>query len=368
MADSMMSNRVISTRESFPFGPHHTALLEPLHIRLILEGERISGVEFVTGYVRREIEKNICARGYKQGAVIAERTCGLCSFFHSMAYCRAVEKLKGAEIPERGKFLRTIWSELHRMQNHYFWLAMLADAIGFESLRSLILQARERIMDILTFTTGKRLILSVNIPGGVRKDITPGELTVLLTELKKLRNEINVIEKIFSRDYILMSRLCGIGILPMNESINLGVSGPAAKASGVCIDERTNDDIYKLLEFDAVMETGGDVYSRAIVRIKEIRQSIEMIRKAICKIPEGNVSVPIKGALKGEAFFRMEQPSGCLEYHMTCMGNRHINTVNIKTASENNFRCLGMLLTGNKLGDVPAILMSLGLCIGCLDK
>lgn len=368
MAGKTMNDGAVLSQKGFPFGPHHTALLEPLHIRLVLEGEKVRAVEFITGYAKREVEKNICKTGYKQGAVIAERTCGLCSFFHSTAYCRAVEEMKGVEIPDRANFLRTIWSEMHRIQNHYFWLAMLADAVGFESLRSLVLHAREKIMNMLAYTAGKRLILSVNIPGGVRKDITPDQLTVLLAEIKKLKDDIGVVERIFNHDYILKSRLCGVGILPTDEAVRLGAVGPAARASGVYVDERTSDDIYSRLEFSAVTETSCDVHGRALVRIREIGQSLEMMRKAIYKIPEGNVNVPIKGTLRGDASSCMEQPAGRLEYHMTGTGNRHIDKVSIKTASENNFRCLGMLLTGNSLGDIPAIIMSLGLCIGCLDK
>lgn len=350
-----------------PFGPHNTAFFETIQINLRLDDESVQQADFVTGYSTRHVETIIEAIDYKQALLVVERICGICSFFHSVAYCSAIERIKGIEVPVRGKFLRIIWCELQRIQNHYLWLSLTADAIGFESVSALMLQAREHIMDILMLTAGGRVILPVNTIGGVKKDISDEVLAVIMIQIKNLQKTCGLMQTIFYNDYIIKKRLQGVGVLSPMAAKELGAVGPAARAAGIKTDMRQYDDLYNKLGFECVGDTAGDAYSRIIVRIKEIEQSIEIIKNAISNIPCGETGIAVKGMITGETTFCLEQPEGKLEYYVAGK-NRSIKEIKICTASDSNFKALHYILQGSKFCDVPLIFMSMGMCVACLDK
>ena len=158
-------------RTIIPFGPQHPVLPEPVHIDLVVEDETVVEAIPSIGFIHRGLEKLVEKKEYTEMVYVIERICGICSFGHGWGYCAAVEGAMGIEIPERASFLRTIWHEMSRLHSHLLWLGLLADAFAFDSLFMHCWKLRESVLDLLEKTTGGRVIFSVCVPGGVKKDI-----------------------------------------------------------------------------------------------------------------------------------------------------------------------------------------------------
>ena len=294
-----------------PFGPQHPVLPEPIHLDLVLEDEKVVDVIPSIGYIHRGFEKLVEKREFTEYVYIAERTCGICSFIHGMTYCQGIEKIMNIEVPERAVFLRTIWSEYSRLHSHLLWLGLFADSFGFENLFMNAWRIRERVLDVMEQTTGGRVIQGSCKIGGVRRDISGEKLDGMKKDLDTLHKEINELTTVFLRDDSVRHRTKDIGVLSKEDAYHLGASGPTARASGVDVDLRkTGYAAYGKLNLETVSESGGDCYSRCVVRSRELFTSMDIIRQAITKIPEGPIDVKVTGTPNGEYFTRAEQPRG----------------------------------------------------------
>jgi len=352
-----------------PFGPQHPVLPEPIHLDLVLKDERVESVLPSIGYVHRGLETLVAKREYPEYVYIAERTCGICSFIHGMTYCQAVEQLVDCTVPDRALFLRTIWSEYSRLHSHLLWLGLFADALGFENLFMACWRLRESVLDVLEETTGGRVIQGSCKVGGVRKDI-PGEtLERMRRGLDGIEREARDIADVFLRDDSILSRTQGIGLLSREDAYTLGAVGPTARASGVRIDLRqTGYAAYGRLSFRPVVEEAGDCHARCTVRVRELFTSIDLIREAIAKIPDGPLEDRPKKNPEGEAFSRAEQPRGELVHYVRGDGSRHLMRSRIRTPTLTNLPPLVRMLQGCNLADVPVIVLSIDPCIGCAER
>jgi Ni,Fe-hydrogenase III large subunit len=273
------------------------------------------------------------------------------------------------QIPERAEFLRVIWAEIGRVQSHLLWLGLLADAFGFESLFMESWKIRERIMDILEMTTGNRVIISANKVGGVTKDLTEEHMKSILSAIDSIESSLKDIEKVFINDYTVKKRLVGVGVLTEQDVRDYSCVGPMAKASGLKLDLRqTGYSAYKYLDFEPVVETSGDSYARTVVRIKELYQSFDLIRQAIGKIPQGEISVPFKGFPTGEVISRVEQPRGEAIYYMKANGTKNLSRLRIRTPTFANIPSLLKMLPGCHLPDVPVLILTIDPCISCTER
>ena len=169
---------------------------------------------------------------------VCERVCGICSMIHGTCYSETVEELMGIEVPDRAKMLRVIWSELHRTHSHLLWLGLFADAFGFESLFMQFWKIRERIMDINEATTGSRVIVSVNVIGGVRTDLAPDQIRWILSEIEIVEKEVKALQETIMNDYTVKSRTVGVGVMTKAQAWELGAAGPTLRGSGVAQDMR----------------------------------------------------------------------------------------------------------------------------------
>ena len=194
------------SRTIIPFGPQHPVLPEPIHLQLVMDNETVVEALPKLGYVHRGLETLTTLRDYNQMIYIVERVCGICSCIHALCFCRAIEHLMDVEVPRRAAYLRIIWSELHRMHSHLLWLGLFADALGFESLFMQFWKIRERIMDINEATAGNRDIISTNIVGGVRKDLSREHQRWILDEMDTLEAEMRRLEKVTMEDYTVKKR------------------------------------------------------------------------------------------------------------------------------------------------------------------
>lgn len=359
-----MGNRTV-----IPFGPQHPVLPEPIHLDLVLEDEVVAEAIPKIGYIHRGLEKLVEKKDFMQYTFVAERICGICSFMHGMGYCMAIENIMKVRIPERAKFLRTIWAELSRMHSHLLWLGLLADAFGFESLFMHSWRLREKVLDIFEQTTGGRVIFSVCDIGGVRKDIDGEMLKKMEDILNDLESELKDISKVFLNDSSVKHRTRGVGVLSKQQAYDLGAVGPMARASGVNQDMRVQGyAAYEYLEVKPVLDTAGDSYARTAVRIKEIFQAIDLIRQCISLIPDGDIKVKVVGNPNGEHFMRLEQPRGEVIYYAKANGTKFLDRVRVRTPTFANIPALLETLKGCALADVPVLILTIDPCISCTER
>jgi ech hydrogenase subunit E len=215
-----------------PFGPQHPVLPEPIHLKLSVEDEMITVAVPALGYVHRGLEKLVEIRDFNQIIQVVERVCGICSCLHAIAYCQGIEEMMGVDVPPRARYLRLIWSELHRLRSHLLWLGLFADAFGFESLFMQFWGIRERILDINEATTGNRIIVSVNVIGGARRDLNTEKMRWILSELSEVEKAIEELESTILKDYTVKKRTIGKGVVPRAQAHELGLVGPTLRASG----------------------------------------------------------------------------------------------------------------------------------------
>jgi len=352
-----------------PFGPQHPVLPEPIHLDLVLEDETVVDVIPSIGYVHRGLETLVEKREYPEYVYIAERTCGICSFIHGMTFCQGVEQIMGVEVPERAHYLRTIWSEYSRLHSHLLWLGLFADGMGFENLFMNSWKLREFVLDVLEETTGGRVIQGSCKVGGVRRDIAPETMARMVKDLDGFETRLHELAVVFLEDDSIASRLKRVGVLSKADAYQLGAVGPTARGSGVSLDARsTGYAAYKDLKIEPVVSNAGDCYGRCEVRVKELFASIDIIREAAAKIPDGEIAVKVTGNPDGEYFSRSEQPRGELVHYVKGNGTKFLARSRIRTPTLTNVPPLIKMLQGCELADVPVIVLSIDPCIGCMER
>lgn len=359
-----MANRTV-----IPFGPQHPVLPEPIHLDLVLEDETVVEAIPRIGYVHRGLERLVEKKDFQQYTYVAERICGICSFMHGMGYCMTIESIMDVEIPERAKFLRTIWAELSRLHSHLLWLGLLADGFGFESLFMQSWKLREQILDIFEETTGGRVIFSVCDIGGVRKDISSETLNKIGSILSGIEKDLREASKVFLNDTTVKLRTKGLGVLSKQAAYDLGAVGPMARASGIELDMRTQGyAAYDKVKFKPVTDDGGDCYARTTVRIKEMFQSISIIKQCMELIPDGEIKVKVTGTPNGEYFTRVEQPRGEVVYYAKANGTKYLDRVRVRTPTFANIPAMLETLKGCSLADVPILILTIDPCISCTER
>ena len=359
----------MAKRSVVPFGPQHPVLPEPIHLDLVLEDEKVIEAVPSIGYVHRGLESLVKKKNFNEMVYVAERVCGICSYMHGMGYCNAVEQIMNVEVPERAKYLRTIWCEMSRLHSHLLWLGLLADAFGFEALFMQSWRLREKILDMFEVSTGGRVIFSVNKIGGVMKDMPADMLASFVKNLNDMDKELRVAADVFLNDYTVKSRLVGVGILSKEDAIRRGACGPMMRASGIAVDMRkTGYEAYGNLDFEPIISNDCDSYGRCVVRIKEIFQSIDLINQAVAKIPDGDIAAVVKGLPNGEAFIRMEQPRGEAFYYVRANGSMFLDRMRVRTPTFANLPSLLQILKGCQYGDVPLLVLTIDPCVSCTER
>ncbi|MDR1856128.1 MAG: nickel-dependent hydrogenase large subunit [Desulfovibrio sp.] len=354
---------------SVPFGPQHPVLPEPLHIALAVEDETVTEATPQLGFVHRGLEGLVRVRDYKGLVHVVERICGICSCIHAGCYCNAVEDMLGISAPPRAQFLRVVWSELHRIHSHLLWLGLFADAFGFESAFHEFWRLREHVLDVCEATTGNRIILSVNVVGGVRRDINQERIRWIRAQMDELETGLLGMEKVMLEDYTVQERTRGVGVLEKEEARRSGAVGPVLRASGWEIDERMNGyAAYGELDFEPVTATEGDCNARCKVRFEETLRSIDLVREALGRLPDSELAVPATGLPDGESVFRAEQPRGELFYYLRGNGTKMLERLRVRTPTFANIPALLGMLPGIRLADVPVVVLSIDPCISCTER
>lgn len=352
-----------------PFGPQHPVFPEPLQLKLVVEDEKVVEAIPTLGYVHRGLEKGAELNDYVKNIFLTERVCGICSFIHSWIYCACVEELLEVKVPPRAEFLRLIFSELSRMHSHLLWLGLFADAFGLESLFMQFWRIRERVLDLQESGGGGRVILSTCTIGGMRRNLDEEMRKTFIKEIEEIRNDYNRVLPALLNDYTIKKRTVGVGILGREEAQELGAVGPTLRASGIKSDTRMlGYGPYGEVNFEPIIESDGDSYSRGVVRAREVLQSMDLVKEGLERLPEGEINLDFRGRLNGEVCQRMEQPRGEVFYYLKASNNRNLDRLRIRTPTFANIPPLLKMLPGCQLSDVAVITLSIDPCISCAER
>jgi NADH-quinone oxidoreductase subunit D len=355
-----------------PLGPQHPALIEPVHIKLSVDGEKIVGSELVLGYNHKGIEKSFENRWWAKGVYLSERVCGICGHYHTSCYCQGVENLLGIEIPHRAKYIRIIVGELERLHSHLLALGVVAWEIGLDTLFHYIFRDRELVMDMQELLSGNRVHFAMNVIGGARRDVNLDQIKDIEGKLEKLDDRVNHYIDIFRNDASIKNRIKHVGYLSKQKAKELNPVGPNVRASGIDYDVRETDYLpYSELKFKVITGEGGDVLERCLVRWKECTESIHMIHEALLTLPKGDLAIKVPPIIKIkeglETMSRVEAPRGELIYYLRSAGDKPYR-VKIRTPTYQTFHILDEIIRGYEIPDVPPILASIDPCFSCTDR
>jgi len=358
-------------------GPQHPSTHGVFRMAVILDGETIVALKPVMGYLHRNHEKIGERNTYLQNMPFTDRLDYLSSMANNFGYAVAVEKLLGdkAQVPDRAQYLRVIMAELTRIVNHVWAIGFLLNDLGaFFTPALYAMVERELILDIFEATAGSRMMCNYFRFGGVSRDI-PEDAFAKLKDLvfERLPRKIDELDIYLTENEIIRERCEGVGILSPEEAIAYGTAGPVLRASGVPYDVRRAEPygIYDEFDFDVAVRYHGDTYDRYIIRMDEVRQSIRILQQALKRIPEGpvllknpyNIRVP-----EGEAYGRVEAPKGELGFYLVSDGTANPFRYHIRSPSFINLTALEMMSVGTKVADVVAILGSIDIVLGEVDR
>lgn len=353
-----------------PLGPVHVALEEPVYFHLTVEGETIRNVELTSGHVHRGMEAMATQRNLFKNTTLTERVCSLCSNSHSFTYCMVVENVLGMTIPDRARYLRVLAEEIKRVASHLFNLAIQAHIIGFKSLFMHVMEVREIMQDIKESVYGNRMNLASNCIGGVKCDVNPEFMGYIIKNLASVEEQCKEIMDIYANDPMVLGRTKGIGLLPREDALALGLVGPVARGSGIVIDVRKDSPYaaYGDLSFDVITEQGACVHSRAMVRLRELFESMKLIRQCCERLPAGPVTTPMLQIPVSEACARSEAPRGEVFYYIRTNNTDMPSRLKWRVPSYMNWEALGVMMKDCAVADVALITNSIDPCVSCTER
>lgn len=379
-------------------GPQHPSTHGVLRVICELEGEVIVQCKCVIGYLHTGMEKEAEYQQYHKCTVMTDRMDYLNANGNNLAHALAVEKLLGCEIPRRAQYLRVILAELSRIASHCVWLGTHALDLGAMTPFFYIMQQREHILDIFEMFSGVRMMPSWIVPGGLRGDMPAGFDGKLNKFLDAFIPELTVVENLLVENPIWKERTYDVGVLTGSQALDLGCSGPIARASGVEFDLRKSNPYSCYDEFDFAIPVGsrGDVYDRFLVRIAEMKESVKILRQAIAGLPEGDfrtldrkIAPPPREELDssmeslihhfklytegfhtpvGEAYAAVEGSKGELGFYIVSDGSNRPYRWHERPSSFMNLKALEVLAVGRLIADVIAIIGSIDIVLGEIDR
>jgi NADH-quinone oxidoreductase subunit D len=379
-------------------GPQHPATHGVLRLLLRLDGERVIGCIPEVGYLHRGYEKLAESCTYHEFIPHTDRLDYLSPLSNNTAYAIAVEKLMGIEAPPRAQYIRLIITELARISSHLMFWGSLGMDVGALTVWMWTFRERERLYDIFEILSGARLTTSFTRIGGLAHDMTPEVEERIWKFIRELPGHIEDCERLLNKNRIFVDRCDGVGLLGREEAIDLGVTGPVLRACGVDHDLRKTNPylVYDQLEFETAVYEGGDVLTRYYVRVKEIKESISLVRQALEKMPKGEVHaakpknvLPRKERVYtkmeelihdfmvvnsggdfpvGEIYSAVEAPKGELGFYIYSNGEGHPWRMKIRSPSFVNIGSLPNMIIGGMVSDVVAIVGGLDPVMGEADK
>ncbi len=398
MADAVQALK--TDRLVLNMGPQHPATHGTLRLVLELDGEVVVKAEPHIGYLHSGFEKLGEYKNYNQWITLSDRMNYLSPLANNIGFAQAVERLIGIEIPERAKYIRVILAELSRIADHLVWVGTHALDIGAFTAFLYGFEAREWLYDLFEHTTGARMTTSYTRVGGFFRDV-PDDFEEMVRDFqKKFPTVLKEIHGLLTRNRIWMDRTRHIGYISKEDAINYGVTGPVLRGSGVEYDVRKNFPylIYDRLDFEIPICDDGDVYARYLVRMEEMHQSWVIVNQCIKDMPDGPINIAdpkyklpekekvyntIEGLIHhfknimpghgfevpaGEIYDATEVPNGELGFYLVSDGSNKPIRLRVRPPSLVNFAPFDLLMRGNLVSDAVAVLGSLNIIAGELDR
>ena len=379
-------------------GPQHPSTHGVLRLLLELDGETIVNCIPDIGYLHTGIEKNIEAKTYLKAEVMSDRLDYMNNLGNNLVYCMAVEKLVELDVPERARALRVILVELERINSHLVWLAAFGLDLAAMSVFLYCFREREIILDIKELVSGQRMMTTYIRPGGLWRDVPVEFETAVRSFLNIMPKRIDEYEALMTKNPLFLDRLVGIGVLEPAVALQHGVTGPMLRASGVNWDLRKARPYigYEQYDFNVPVRSDCDTYARYIVRIEEMRESLKIIEQALNKLPLGPVrsdnrkfvppprselGVSMEALIHhfklwtegfpapdGSVYQAVESPRGELGVLLTGDGGAKPRRCHWRTPSFDNLSVLPKIVKGHLVADLVAILASVDIVLGDIDR
>jgi len=352
-------------------GPQHPMTHGLWNLRVKVDGETIVDAQPEIGYLHRGIEKLCEGKSYPQIIPLADRLCYGSSLTWSHLYCMAVEDLMRVEVPERAEYIRVLTIEMQRIVSHLMWLAAYAGDLGLAAGFVYTMRDREVFLDLFQSLTGARITYNFPRIGGVAHDLPPNFERDSLRALSYFEGRLKEYEDMFEGSKIFMMRNVDVGILRKEDAINLGVTGPTLRASGVTYDLRKDVpySVYEEMDFDVATHKDCDCYARYRVRMDEMWESCKIMRQALQKMPKGKWRIVApRNAPVGTGLARVEDPRGEGVIYVVGDGSERPYRVKIRSPIFVTVSAAPKMLIGYKLADVVAIMGGLDMCIGETDR
>jgi NADH-quinone oxidoreductase subunit D len=379
-------------------GPQHPSTHGVLRLVVELDGETIVNVVPHIGYLHTGIEKTCEYEQYQKCIPLVERMDYLSAMNNSLAFVLSVEKLLDIEVPPRGVWMRMIFSELQRIASHLVWLGTHALDIGAMTPFFYCFRERERILDMFEHLSGVRMFPSWIQVGGWRADMPEGLLEKIAAFVEDFPSKVDDYEGLLRENPIWIERTRNIGIITVDECIALGINGPILRGTGYAYDIRKANPYlyYDQVEFDIPTGTVGDVYDRFLVRLEEMRQATRIIKQCLERIPEGPVSSDDRKVVpppreeldnsmeslihhfklwtegfrppEGEAYVPIEGPKGEIGYYVVSDGSNRPWRVKTRPPCFMNLQALPLMSKGHMIADIVAIIGSIDIVLGEIDR
>jgi len=354
-------------------GPQHPATHGVLHMKIWLDGETIKKIEPHLGYIHRSIEKMSESLSYRQFIFVTSRMDYLSAHINNQACALIVEKGLQIEATPRAQAIRIIMAELTRLASHQLWWACAGLDLGGVTPFFYAFREREAINEIMEETCGARLTQNYMVPGGVMSDIHPNFQKRVKDILKQIKNNFHEYDELLTGNVIFQNRLKGVGYISKEDAISYGCTGPTARASGISCDIRKlfPYDGYDKLQFDEIILTGGDSWTRYQVRMAEMLQSVHIIEQLIDNIPEGDFAAKTKAVIKlpkGDFYQRVETARGELGVYIVSDGAATPYRCKYRSPNLSNLSAIPHMAKGAKIGDLVAIMATVDLVIPDIDR
>lgn len=379
-------------------GPQHPSTHGVLRVLLELDGETIVNCIPEIGYLHTGIEKNMEAKTYLKAEVMSDRLDYMNTTGNNLAYCLAVEKLVDLDVPERAQSIRVILTELQRIASHLVWLAAFGLDLAAMSVFLYCFREREMILDILELCSGQRMMTTYIRPGGLWRDV-PVEFEKAVRDfLNYFPKRVDEYEALMTKNPLFLDRLLGIGKLTPEVALQNGVTGPMLRASGVNWDLRKARPYmgYEQYDFNVPVHPEGDTYARYIIRVEEMRESLKIVEQALNKLPLGpvqsdnrkfvppprsEIGVSMEALIhhfklwtegfpapNASVYSAVESPRGELGVLLEGDGSAKPRRVHWRTPSFDNLSVLPKIVKGHLVADLVAILASVDIVLGDIDR
>lgn len=391
-------DKPLESEMTLSMGPQHPSTHGVLRLDLKLDGELVVGCIPDIGYLHTGMEKLFEYKKYQQGIVITDRMDYLNPLGNNLAYVMAAEKLLDLEIPERAQIIRVLMCELQRIASHMVWLGTHALDLGAMSMIFFCFRQREKILNLIESASGGRMTPSYFRIGGLMMDLPAGFDNRCRQFLDDFPEALETFDTLVTGNTIWMSRTKGIGVIDKEEAINWGLTGPSLRGSGVNVDIRRTNPYsgYETYDFEVPVENDGDVWARFMVRMRELRESHKIVRQALERLKPGPIKadspkivLPDRDDMRkhmdslihhflivaegfnvppGEVYHAIEASKGELGVYMKSNGGPKPERVHFRGPSFVNLAALPVMSEGEMVADVVAIIGSLDIVLGEIDR